>query len=166
MIRLLAPLLLLSSLSLAKCIPFESVADKIDKDACVSGKVVKVEQLRAGHYLLNFCEEAKTCAFSVIVFRDDLRDVGDVQQLQGKDIEIHGRVKEYRGHAEIILKDVRQLHGEAARIPPLPKTYDVSRHGRYSAGSFYGGKTPKQSTARSKKRPADPIEEIEPGMEQ
>jgi len=51
-------------------------------------------------------------------------------------VEIHGPVKLYDNRAEIILNDLRQLKGEAAQIPPLPKTYDVEKRGRYSAGKF------------------------------
>jgi DNA/RNA endonuclease YhcR with UshA esterase domain len=34
-------------------------------------------------------------------------------------IEIHGRVKEYDGRAEIILEEYRQLSGSTPRIPPV-----------------------------------------------
>jgi hypothetical protein len=145
MLRLMAISLLLSSFCSAKCLSISQAADKIGSDVCVAGKVLSVTPLPAGHFSLDFCEPEKTCAFSVVVFRDDLRDVGDVRQLEGKDIEIHGLIKEYGGHAEIVLKDVRQLRGESARVPPLPKAYDVSRHGNYSAGSFHGTKASKQS---------------------
>jgi len=166
MLRLIAILFFLSSLSEAKCVSIAQAPDKIGSDACVTGKVVKVEALPAGHHSLSFCEEEKGCPFSVVVFRDDLRDVGDVKQLEGKDIEIHGRIKEYRGHAEIVLRDVRQLRGESTRIPPLPKTYDVSRHGNYSAGSFYGNKTPRQSKGTKSKKRSNPIDEIEPATQE
>jgi len=65
----------------------------------------------------------------------DLKSVGDVRQLQGRIVEIHGQVKEYDGRAEIILEEYRQLSGSTARIPPLPKNYDVENKGRYSAGT-------------------------------
>jgi DNA/RNA endonuclease YhcR with UshA esterase domain len=167
MLRLITVFLFLCSLSPARCVSIAQAYEKIGSDTCVSGKVLKVLQIPAGHFTLNFCEDDnKSCGFSVVVFRDDLRDVGDVRQLEGKDIEIHGRIKEYRGRAEIVLKDVRQLRGESARIPPMPKTYDVSRHGNYNAGSFYGNKTPKQSKGTKSKKRSDPIDEIEPGMQE
>jgi hypothetical protein len=75
--------------------------------------------------------------------------VGDVRQLQGKVIEIHGPVKEYDGRAEIILQEYRQLGGAGVRIPPLPKSYDVERKDRYSAGSF---SHPQVGRKSSKKR--------------
>ena len=166
MLRLAAVFLFLCTLSSAKCLSIDQAAEKIGSDTCVSGKVVSVRQLPSGHFTLHFCDVPKSCAFSVIVFRDDLRDVGDVRQLEGKDIEIHGRIKEYRGHAEIVLKDSRQLRGESARIPALPKTFDVSRHGNFSAGSFYGTKAPKQSKGSKSKKQSDPIDEIEPSVQE
>jgi DNA/RNA endonuclease YhcR with UshA esterase domain len=72
----------------------------------------------------------------VVAFARDLRDVGDVRYLAGKEVEIHGKIKEYQGRAEIILRDRRQLRGESAKLPPVPKDYDASRHGSYSAGRF------------------------------
>jgi DNA/RNA endonuclease YhcR with UshA esterase domain len=61
-----------------------------------------------------------------------VRDVGDVRQLEGKTVEVHGKIQQYGGRAEIVLKDVRQLKGEAAQIPPAPKEFDASRRGKFS----------------------------------
>ena len=166
MLRSIVFTLLFSSLGSAKCLSVVQAADKIGSETCVAGKVLSVSPLPAGHFILNFCENQKICGFSVVVFRDDLRDVGDVRQLAGKDIEIHGLIKEYGSHAEIILKDVRQLRGESAQIPKLPKAYDVSRHGNYSAGSFYGTKTPRQSKGTKSKKQSNSVDEIEPAMQE
>ena len=38
-----------------------------------------------------------------MIFSGDLKSVGDVRQLQGRMIEIHRKVKEYDGRAEIVL---------------------------------------------------------------
>jgi len=165
MLRLTVLILLFSSICSAKCLSVAQAADKIGAETCVSGRVLSLTSLPAGHFTLNFCENQKTCGFSVVVFRDDLRDVGDVRQLAGKDIEIHGLIKEYGSRAEIVLKDVRQLRGESAHIPRLPKAYDVSRHGNYSAGSFYGTKTPKQSKGTKSKKQSNSVDEIESAMQ-
>ena len=83
----------------------------------------------------------------VVIFARDLKRIGDVRYLQGKQIEVHGKIQEYDGRAEIILSRYQQLRGDAARIPPLPKDYDVEKRGRYSAGSFsrpHTGKPPRK----------------------
>ena len=118
----------------AACVPFDQAADHIGEKTCVIGKVLKVNESQSGTFFLNFCENYHKCPFSVVVFRSNLRDVGDVRQLEGKIIEIHGRIQPWGKHAEIVLKELRQLKGEAAEIPPLPKTYDVERKGSFSAG--------------------------------
>jgi DNA/RNA endonuclease YhcR with UshA esterase domain len=96
---------------------------------------------------LDFCENFDTCPFTVVVFADDLKHVGDIRQLKGRSIEIHGTVQDYDGSAEIILRHPRQLGKDAILVPPLPKNYDVTRRGKYSPGKFRypnGKKTPKQ----------------------
>ena len=143
----------------ATCIPITDAQNHIGETRCVTGKVFKVEQGNKGVHYLNFCENHETCPFTVVVFPSDLRYVGDVRQLAGKMVEIHGPVKLYDNRAEIILNDLRQLKGEAAQIPPLPKTYDVEKRGRYSAGKF---SYPKSSRQSSRKRQTKPIPQNDP----
>lgn len=148
---------LLSGFAAADCIPFTDAPRKIGETLCVTGKVVKVSQSgRSGTHFLNFCADYKKCAFSVVIFSRNLPDVGDVRWLEGKTIEIHGKVKDYNGQAEIVLSDVRQLTGEAAKLPPLPKHYDVETKGSYSAGEFRPKeKAPKPQRKRKKGDNAD-----------
>jgi exonuclease VII large subunit len=148
----LLPILLFSASLAAKCLPMGEAGKHIGDTACVSGKVLKVTESPNGAWFLNFCEDYRECPFTVVAFAKDLRDVGDVRLLAGKEVEIHGKIKEYDGRAEIVLSDRRQLRGESAQIPPLPKDYDVSRHGSYSAGTFRASKTkasPKKKKHRS-----------------
>jgi hypothetical protein len=134
------PILLLAlfscSHSLADCIPFTEAGKHVGATRCVTGKVLRVKQGNRGVTFLDFCEDYRLCSFTVVVFPGDLKHVGDVRQLAGKDIEIHGPIKLYDNRAEIILRDCKQLSGDAAQIPPLPKGYDVEKKGRYSAGKF------------------------------
>jgi hypothetical protein len=126
----------LTASATAGCIPFTEAPKKVGESVCVTGKVVKVAEGTRGTWFLDFCEDYTKCPFVVVVFARNLRDVGDIRQLAGKQIEIFGKVKLYNDKPEIILKDARQLHGEAAKLPPMPKEYDASRHGRYSAGRY------------------------------
>ncbi len=131
--------LLFSATAFAKdCIPFDQAAEHIGKTVCVSGKVLKVAQTNFGSFFLDFCEDYKKCPFTVVVMRKDLADVGDVRALEGKQIEITGKIKDYRGRAEIVLKDVQQLEGDAGKLPPIPKNYDADKRGSFSAGRFSG----------------------------
>jgi len=149
--RLLLATALLSSLARADCLPFDEARKHVGEVKCITGKVVRVKQGSRGVHFLDFCDDFRLCTFTVVVFPGDLKSVGDVRQLAGRMIEIHGQVKEYDGRAEIILEEYRQLGGTGGRIPPLPKNYDVEKKGRYSAGTFSHAKAGK--TASKKRQP-------------
>jgi len=144
---LLVAILLLTSPAWSDCLPFTEARNHVGEIKCVTGKVVRVKQGARGVHFLDFCDEFRLCPFTVVIFPYDLKSVGDVRQLQGRMVEIHGQVKEYDGRAEIILEEYRQLGGGGARIPPLPKNYDVEKKGRYSAGTFSHPKS-KRKTSR------------------
>ncbi len=148
-------LLSLSSYLHADCYPYNNAGDHLGEVACIKDKVIKVAVSPGGLHFLNFCEDYKKYPFTVVVFPRDLRDVGDVRALEGKEVEVNGKILSYRGQFEIILRDISQLRGEAADIPNLPKGYDVSRKGSFSAGKFKG---PKSSTTQktTKKGRNDP----------
>ena len=71
--------------SSAACIPFAQAEKYIGETQCVTGKVLRVETGSRGVHYLDFCEDHQSCSFSVVVFSSDLRNVGDVGQLVGKD---------------------------------------------------------------------------------
>jgi hypothetical protein len=141
--------LLFPALSAAECIPIEQAGKHIGETRCVSGKVFRVQAGSRGVHYLDFCEDFRACPFTVVIFPHNLKSVGDVRQLQGRIVEVHGAIKEYDGRAEIIVQESRQLGGAGARIPALPKNYDVEQRGHYSAGSIHRATT---STKKSKKR--------------
>ncbi len=145
----LLPLLLFSVSLAANCLPMGEALKHIGDARCVSAKVLTVSESPNGAWFLNFCEDYRECPFTVVAFARDLRDVGDVRYLAGKEVEIHGKIREYQGRAEIILRDRRQLRGESAKLPPVPKDYDASRHGSYSAGKFKPSKS-SQKPAKTK----------------
>jgi hypothetical protein len=150
---------LLCSLASSECIPFQDAKQHIGATRCVTGKVLRVEQGDRGVTYLDFCEDYRLCPFTVVVFRSDLKSVGDVRQLTGKNVEIHGDVKEYDGRAEIILTRSKQLGGDAALIPPLPKNFDVERRGHYSAGSPRRPTAAKRKTTRKRQSAPMSIED-------
>jgi len=149
--------LLFPTLAAAGCIPPSEARKHIGETKCVTGKVWRVEKGSDGVHYLDFCEDAKGCPFTAVVFPEDLKHIGDVRQLQGKSIEVHGDVKEYEGQAEIVVSEARQLRGDVAHIPPLPKNYDVEQRGHYSAGIF-SHPTPARATAKKRQLPTLPVE--------
>ena len=151
--RMLCIIFLLSGFARPDCLPFDQAKKHVGEIKCVTGKVLRVKQGSRGVHFLDFCDDFRLCPFTVVIFPSDLKSVGDVRQLAGRMIEIHGQVKEYDGRAEIILEEYRQLSGSSAKIPPLPKDYDVEKKGRYSAGTFSHAKPAK--SAAKKKQPTN-----------
>ena len=145
----LVSLAAIPALAPAACIPLDQAAHKVGATTCVTGKVVKVDQSNPSVFFLDFCEDYRRCPFTVVVFPRHLRDVGDIRQLKGKDVEIHGEIQQWMGRAEIVLKDARQLHGGV--LPPVPKNYDVSHHGNYSPGQFKRATPAKRTSPKQKK---------------
>ena len=139
-----------------ECIPFDQAGKHIAETQCVTGKVVRVEQGAKGVHYLDFCEDYRLCPFSVVAFSYDLKKIGDVKQLSGKVIEIHGEIKEYDGRAEIILERASQLSGGVSKLLSLPRNFDVEQRGHFSAGRFRSSHS--RSTRRKRQEPTLPID--------
>lgn len=140
----------------AACIPVDQARNHLGETQCVTGKVIRVATGSGGVHYLDFCEDFRLCPFTVVVFSHDMKNVGDLRQLVGRIIEIRGEIKEYDDRAEIILESRRQLGGEAASIPPLPKNFDVEERGHFSAGQ---SRAPhKSKTYKKKGKPTLPAE--------
>jgi len=148
--ELLVILAIPGRLCAADCIQVDEAAQHIGETKCVTGKVFRVKVGIKGVHFLDFCENDLACPFTVVVFSSDLKDVGDVRQLEGRTIEILGAVKAYDGRPEIILSRISQITGGAAMIPPLPKTYDVENHGHFSAGRAYSNKNSRSKSKRNR----------------
>ena len=138
----------LAQLCASACIPFDQAQRHIGETQCVTGKILRIETGTKGVHYLDFCEDFRLCPFSVVVFAYDLKNVGDVRELAGKVVEIRGEVKEYEERAEIILESRKQLGGEAAALPPMPKNFDVEQRGNFSPGQF---RAPHNRSPRKKK---------------
>ena len=132
----------------ADCIPIHQAGQHIGETKCVTGKIVRVKVGTKGVHFLDFCEDQMACPFTVVVFANDLKDVGDVRRLAGRTIEIRGALKAYDGRPEIILNRISQIEGGSAMIPPLPKNYDVENRGHFSAGRMRPTKKPTKTKAK------------------
>ena len=157
-------ILTLASCASAACLPMEEVAKHIGKNACVHAKVLSVSATPGGTHLLHFCAERQECGFSAVVFRRDLRHVGDVRALEGKEVDIEGKIHLYQGHPEIIVREWRQIKGAGVQLPPLPKNYDAGKEGKFSPGERPShGHRAKYKYPR---RGAETIPEVSPDVEQ
>ena len=138
------------AVSSANCIPAAEALRHIGETKCIAGKVTRVDEGAGGVRYLGFCTET-SCPFVAVIFPEDLKHIGDVRKLEGKSIQVHGDLTEYAGQAEIIVSESRQLKGEEAKLPPMPKAFDVEQRGHYSAGIF---RHPKSTTTTKKRQPA------------
>ncbi len=156
----------------SECISFSEARHYIGKSQCVAGTVIHVKPGSNGVTFLDFCDDYEVCPFTVIVFAGDLKRVGDVRQLKGQSIQVRGKIEEYDGRAEIVLKRSQQLGEAASLVPPLsadgaltpslPPDYDVERQGHYSAGKL---KHPKKSKTASAKKQGAPVPVTDPSQQ-
>jgi hypothetical protein len=134
-------------LAASGCISITEARQYIGEVKCVTGRVVRVQVGTKGVHFIHFCEDQGACPFYVVVFPYDMKDVGDVRRLAGREIQISGKLKLYDGRPEIILSRISQISGGAAMIPALPKNYDVENRGHYSPGRLRPTKKPAKTKA-------------------
>lgn len=120
----------------ATCSPFTEARKHIGTRQCITGTVVRVEHAADDRTYLNFCQDYRTCPFTVVVFAEDLHHVGSVEALVGRTVEITGKIRDYDGRAQIVLQDLAQLGGQIKKLPPVPKEFDVEKQGKFSPGTF------------------------------
>ena len=94
-VRLLLVLIRWSSLLRSECMPFDQAKQQVGETRYLRGKVLRIEQSMRGVHYLDFREDHRLCPFTAVIFPSDLKSVGDVRQLQGRVVEIHGPVKQY-----------------------------------------------------------------------
>jgi DNA/RNA endonuclease YhcR with UshA esterase domain len=135
------------------CVLISEASKHLGAAQCVRGLVQHVADGTNGTKLLNFCKNKDTsdkgCTFSVVILAGDLKKMGDLSQLEGRQIEIKGTIQDYDGRTEMVLRNARQL-GDSAflLVPAVPTEYDVERHGRYSAGKYSRPKAPKKKNTK------------------
>jgi hypothetical protein len=91
--------------SAAQCVPYHEAQKHIGATRCVSGKVLHVKLGNGGVHFFDFCEDFRVCPFTGVVFPRDLKQVGDVRRLEGRQIEVEGEVKGYDGRADYSAPD-------------------------------------------------------------
>jgi hypothetical protein len=143
-------LLLFPLASHGGCIPFAEAGQHIGEVRCISGKLLRVERDQQGLTHLNFCEAFQSCQFVVVVPEQDLKRVGDLEQLQGKTLEVHGLLKDSDGKAEIVLQKPGQLEtqDDYEESPSFLRAYDVEQKGHYSAGTAHAPKSKRVTTKK------------------
>ena len=84
-------------------------AGKHYQETCiVTGKVAQVT-IREKLVYLNLDEPYPDTPFTGVIFARATNQFGDLSKLKGKDVEIKGRVEDYKGKVQIVLTSTNQL---------------------------------------------------------
>jgi hypothetical protein len=110
------------------CIGTEDTSSHINKDVCVKAHIYDVVAMPGGITFLDTCSPETNngqCHFTIASMPEDRDDVGNLNALRGRDIEIRGNVRDFprssTPHREILLTHERQLHGGAEKFRPNPE---------------------------------------------
>jgi len=81
------------------------------KEAIVEGKVADAYLSKKNNVFLNFEKSYPNQCFSAVIFNSDLQKFGENPEkyYNQKTLRIRGRIQEYQGKPEIILKDLSQI---------------------------------------------------------
>jgi DNA/RNA endonuclease YhcR with UshA esterase domain len=86
-----------------------SEADKYyDKEMIVTGKVAQVT-IRPKVVFLNLDKPFPDSPFTLVIFSSSTNQFGDINSLDGKNVEAKGKIKNYHDRPEIILYNTNQL---------------------------------------------------------
>ncbi len=93
-------------------------ADKhFDESAIVTGKVAQVT-IRPKVVFLNLDKPHPDSPFTAVIFNQDTNGFGDLKSLEGKSVEISGKIKDFKDAPEIVLSSTNQL--TIVTNPPSP----------------------------------------------
>ncbi len=102
-------LALLATPALAATIPPSAAKAHVGQTVTVEGAVSDVHTAASGTTFLDMGGRYPDNVFAAVIFADDAGKFPDPDSLQGKTVDITGRVRLYRGRAEIILKSAEQM---------------------------------------------------------
>lgn len=93
-----------------EAIDYTQATNFVGENKTVQGQVVKVYySAKSDTTFLDFCSSYQGCPFSSVVFSSDKSKFGNINQYEGKTVEITGLIKTYKGSAEIILNSPSQI---------------------------------------------------------
>ena len=105
------------------CFDMLEAGRHLNQDVCISAHVYDVIELADGTRFLDVCSPETSdaaCHFTVISLRQDRKEVGDLEALRDREIDIRGTVHSFADRSGIILSEARQLHGGAEKFHPNP----------------------------------------------
>ena len=89
-------------------IPSIEATNYYNKTLTVTGKVVQVT-IREKLVYLNLDKPFPASPFTAVIFAKNTNQFGDLDSLKGKDVEVKGKIEEYKEKPQIILNSTNQL---------------------------------------------------------
>jgi len=105
------------------CYTADQASKMIHKDVCVSAHIYDVVRLPDGTRFLDVCPPTTPdadCRFTIVSFREDWDDVGNLRKYKDKNVHIRGIVRSMHGRAGIVLSRIRQFYGGPPKFRPNP----------------------------------------------
>lgn len=107
---LILVVLIISSISFSQEKYTASEASKhIGETAIVTGTVVQVSTPSNGIIYLNIDEKYPNNEFTAVIFKKYAELFPDAKKLEGKKVEISGKIEDYKGKPQIVVKKVEQI---------------------------------------------------------
>jgi len=126
--------------------------DHIGATRCITGKVIRVQRGNGGVHFVDFCEDFLVCPFTVVVFPGDLKRVGDIRRLAGRQIGIEGEVKGYDGAPRSCSSESANCAATPRKFLPRPRNTTSSAMGTTAPASFIRPRRSSNQPTRGRRR--------------
>jgi len=110
-------LIVLTASIKAQAVSTADAKNFVNKDTTVTGVATQVSAAKSGIIFINMDGKFPDNKFSAIIYKDDVPKFADVKKMEGKSIAVKGKVQEYNGKYNIILKDPNQLQVVNKKTP-------------------------------------------------
>ena len=142
------------------CVSVAEASKHVGTTQCVSGTVLHVAEGTNGVTFLTFCQDHKTCPFTVVVFPDDPKKVGDIQKAEWLKSKVRFKITTDVRRSFCVTRN-NSAKARSSSFLWRPTDYHVERRGHYSAGKYSHPKAKKTT-----KKQGAPISIEDPGEPQ
>ncbi len=88
---------------------YTDALNHIGENAKVEGNIIDIYKSTGGMTFFDYCKDYKNCAFSAVIFGDNISNFSDLSSYIGKSVIVSGTIKPYQGKAEIVLSSPNQI---------------------------------------------------------
>jgi DNA/RNA endonuclease YhcR with UshA esterase domain len=88
---------------------YDQAKDHIGELAIVSGPVINVYTASSGTVFLDFGAQYPDNPFTAVIFDSSASKFKNLDSLQNQNVEVKGKIKDYKGKPEIVLTEPDQI---------------------------------------------------------